>query len=169
MPWSSHLGSGSVRLTVSSFRRNRADSLPPLKLCGAYVNSVLAKREATARGFGEALFIDDSGFVVECTGENVFMVKAGQVTAVEHPDALPGITRATIIELTGAPSRPVPLEELLEADEIFLTGTSAEVTEVSALDRRTYGNARVGRELRALYLNVVRGESAEHRRWLTEV
>jgi branched-chain amino acid aminotransferase len=171
MPWSSHLGAESVRLTVSPMRRNRADALPPLKLSGAYVNSVLAKREAAARGFGEALFVDADGFVVECTGENVFLVKDGDVIAVQHADALPGITRDTVVELAGAKQRPVALEELLDADEVFLTGTSAEVTAVSALDARDYAPGRVTAELKALYAKVVRGESSEpaHRAWLTEV
>lgn len=169
MPWKPHLGDKPVRLTVSPFRRNRAEALPPLKLSGAYVNSILAKREAGSRGFDDALFIDDAGFVVECTGVNVFLVKAGKVVAVEHPDALPGITRDTIVELAGAASRPVTLEELLEADEVFLTGTSAEVMPVAALDRKDYGATPVADELRARYLRVVRGGSPAHARWLTPV
>lgn len=169
MPWKPHLGDKPVRLTVSPFRRNRAEALPPLKLSGAYVNSILAKREAGSRGFDDALFIDDAGFVVECTGVNVFMVTGGQVVAVEHPDALPGITRDTIVELAGAASRPVTLEELLEADEVFLTGTSAEVMPVAALDRRNYGATPVADGLRARYLQVVRGGSPAHAHWLTSV
>ncbi|WP_146908045.1 aminotransferase class IV [Arenimonas daejeonensis] len=169
MPWKPHLGDKPVRLTVSPFRRNRADAMPPLKLSGAYVNSILAKREAGSRGFDDALFLDDAGFVVECTGVNVFLVKAGQVTAVEHSDALPGITRDTIVELAGAASRPVTLEELLEADEVFLTGTSAEVMPVAALDRKDFGATPVADELRARYLRVVRGGSPAHARWLTPV
>jgi len=169
MPWSSHLGASSVRLTVSPYKRNKADALPPLKLCGAYVNSVLAKREAASRGYGEALFVDGDGFVVECTGENVFLVKDGRITAVEHGDALPGITRDTVIQLTGAASRPVTLEELLDADEVFLTGTSAEVAGVSALDARDFGASPVTHAVREQYLRVVRGESPAHKHWLTEV
>lgn len=169
MPWKPHLGDKPVRLTVSPFRRNRAEALPPLKLSGAYVNSILAKREAGSRGFDDALFIDDAGFVVECTGVNVFLVKSGQVVAVEHPDALPGITRDTIVELAGAASRPVTLEELLEADEVFLTGTSAEVMPVATLDRRNYGATPVTDRLRARYLQVVRGGSPAHAHWLTAV
>lgn len=169
MPWKPHLGDKPVRLTVSPFRRNRAEALPPLKLSGAYVNSILAKREAGSRGFDDALFIDDAGFVVECTGVNVFLVKAGQVVAVEHPDALPGITRDTIVELAGAASRPVTLEELLEADEVFLTGTSAEVMPVAALDRKVFGATPVADGLRARYLQVVRGGSPAHAHWLTAV
>ncbi len=169
MPWTSHLGHERVRLTVSPYRRNPAAALPPLKLCGNYVNSILAKREAGGRGFGEALFVDDNGFVVECTGENVFMVRDGQVVAVEHGDALPGITRDTVIKLSGAVSRPVTLEELLEADEVFLTGTSAEIAAVAVLDRREFDKGAVTADLRDLYLRVVRGESRHHRHWLTEV
>ena len=169
MPWKPHLGEQPVRLTVSPFRRNRAEAMPPLKLSGAYVNSILAKREAAGRGYDDALFVDDTGFVVECTGVNVFLVKTGKVTAVEHPDALPGITRDTVAELAGAASRPVTLEELLEADEVFLTGTSAEVMPVAALDRRDYGATPVANQLRARYLRVVRGGSPAHARWLTPV
>jgi branched-chain amino acid aminotransferase len=169
MPWKPHLGDKPVRLTVSPFRRNRAEALPPLKLSGAYVNSILAKREAGSRGFDDALFIDDAGFVVECTGVNVFMVKGRQVIAVEHPDALPGITRDTVVELAGAASRPVTLEELLEADEVFLTGTSAEVMPVAALDRKRFGATPVADGLRARYLQVVRGGSPAHTHWLTAV
>lgn len=169
MPWKPHLGDKPVRLTVSPFRRNRAEALPPLKLSGAYVNSILAKREAGSRGFDDALFIDDAGFVVECTGVNVFMVKGGQVIAVEHPDALPGITRDTVVELAGAASRPVTLEELLEAEEVFLTGTSAEVMPVAALDRKSFGATPVADGLRARYLQVVRGGSPAHAHWLTAV
>lgn len=164
-----HLNGTRARLGVSCWRRNPADSLPPLKLCGAYVNSILAKREAGSRGFDDALFIDDSGFVVECTGVNVFMVKDGRVTAVDHPDALPGITRDTVVELSGADSRPVTLEELLEADEVFVTGTSAELLPVAALDRRDYAASPVANELRTRYLRIVRGGSPAHAHWLTAV
>jgi len=167
LPWKPHLGSERVRLTHSPFRRNTAAAIPPLKLCGAYVNSILAKREATSRGFNEALFTDTAGQVVECTGENVFMVKGGRVTAVEHPDALPGITRATLIELAGAESRPVSLEELADADEVFLTGTSAEVAQVGWLDQREFGDNPATLELRRLYQRVVTGQETSRLGWLT--
>ena len=169
LPWTSHLGTHRVRLTVSPFRRNPAKALPPLKLCGNYVNSILAKREATQRGFGEALFVDDGGFVVECTGENVFMVKDGRVTAVEHGDALPGITRDTVIQLTGADSRPVRIEELKAADEVYLTGTSAEIARVEAIDERVFAASPLGDALAARYADVVRGRSEAARHWLTRV
>lgn len=170
IPWANHLGEGAlkgVRARVSPMRRNAARAIPPLKLCGGYVNAILAKREAARAGFQEAIFQDDQGYVVEATGENIFLVKAGRFVAVQHPDALPGITRATLIELTGAESRPVTLEELLEADEVFLTGTSAEVAPVSALDGRAWEPGPVTAELAAHYQELVHGRTADRLSWLT--
>lgn len=169
MPTVVHLGGSHTRLTVSPWRRNPATSLPPLKLCGGYVNSILAKREAKARGFDEALFVDEGGHVVECTGANVFMVRNDRVTAVAHRDALPGITRDTLILLSGADSRPVTHHELLDADEVFVCGTAAEVTAIKELDRSEFGDNPVTRELVALYARVVRGEEPVHSGWLTAV
>lgn len=169
LPTIVHLNGKRSRLTVSPWRRNPATSLPPLKLCGAYINSILAKRESRLRGFDEALFVDEDGMVVECTGANVFMVRNGEVTAVEHRDALPGITRDTVIALTGAQSRAVTHHELLDADEVFVCGTAAEVAPISALDRREFGDNPVTRELQALYARVVRGEESSRDAWLTTV
>ena len=170
IPWQNHLGEGAlagVRAHCSPLRRNAALAIPPLKLCGGYVNAILAKREAARAGFAEAIFQDDRGFVVEATGENVFMVRGKRVVAVAHPDALPGITRATLVELTGAEERPVTLAELLEADEVFLTGTSAEVAPVSALDGRTWEPGPITRELAAYYQELVHGRVAGRTAWLT--
>lgn len=165
-----HLGGNRTRVAVSKWRRNPATSLPPLKLCGAYVNSILAKREVKARGFDEALFVDEDGFVVECTGANVFVVSAGRIVAVEHRDALPGITRDSLIALSGAESRPVSREELLEADEVFACGTAAEVTPIGEIDGRVYDPAApVARALAALYADTVRGRNPAFAGWLTGV
>ena len=174
LPWTSHLGDEAcetgVALRVSPYRRISASALPPLKLTGTYANACVAKLEAVRAGFEEALFIDDDGFVVEATGENVFLVKDGQVVAVEHQDALPGITRDTVATLAGATRRKVRLEELLDADEVFLTGTSAEVAPVTRLDGR--GPMSIGpvtRELRALYQDVVHGRTPDADQWLTRL
>lgn len=164
-----HLNGQRARVAVSRWRRNPADSLPPLKLCGGYVNSILAKREAKARGFDEALFVDRDGFVVECTGANVFLVKDGEVTAVEHRDALPGITRQTLIALSGARARAVTLDELLDADEVFACGTAAEVAPMAQLEDRRYDDGPVARELAALYGRVIRGAEPAYSHWLTVV
>jgi branched-chain amino acid aminotransferase len=172
MPWKSHLGepgARGVRLRTSPLRRIPASAVPALKFCGIYANSILAKLEAVRAGFEEALFVDDRGFVCEATGENVFLVKRGKVVAVSHPDALPGITRATVAELAGATERPVTLEELRDADEIFLTGTSAEVAAVGTFDGRDLGIGPVTREIAAQYQALVHGETSEHADWLTPV
>jgi branched-chain amino acid aminotransferase len=175
-----HLGGNRTRVSVSSWRRNPASSLPPLKLCGAYVNSILAKREAKNRGSDEAMFIDDSGYVVECTGANLFMVRGGEVIAIEHRDALPGITRDTLIALTGAQSRPATLQELLEADEVFACGTAAEVAPISDIEagidttirgarERRYDDNPITREIADLYARAVRGDTPQSAAWLTQV
>ena len=165
-----HLGGNRTRVSVSKWRRNPASSLPPLKLCGAYVNSILAKRETKARGFDEAMFVDEDNYVVECTGANLFFVRDGAITAVEHRDALPGITRDTLIRITGADSRPVSMEELLDADEVFACGTAAEVAPIAEIDGRTFdANSPLSREIAAVYAATVRGESSWSGRWLTRV
>ena len=161
MEWNSHLGRDAgehgVRMMRSTWRRTPARSIPPLKLTGAYVNSVLAKREAAQAGFDEALFVDERGFVCEATGENVFAVIDGELVAVRHADALPGITREAVRGLTGAPEREMTYLDLLRADEIFLTGTSAEVTPVRELDARRLGVGPVTRRVQERYQDAVRG------------
>jgi len=163
-----HLNGNRTRVSVSQWRRNPASSLPPLKLCGAYVNSILAKRETKARGFDEAMFVDDDGYAVECTGANLFFVRDGAITAVEHRDALPGITRDTLIRITGADSRPVSMEELLDADEVFACGTAAEVAPIAEIDGRRFdAEGPLSREIARVYAATVRGESSWSGRWLT--
>lgn len=164
-----HLNGTRARVAVSRWRRNPADALPPLKLCGAYVNSILAKREAKQRGFDEALFVDADGYVVECTGANVFIVEGGRVTAVAHRDALPGVTRDTLVALSGAQSRPVHFDELRDADEVFACGTAAEVAPIAEIEDRRYGENPVTCELAALYARAVRGDEAASGAWLTPV
>jgi len=173
MPWKSHLGEAAENRGVSvkstSVRRVPADAVPPLKLCGSYVNSIIAKREAVALGYEEALFVDDDGRVCEATGENVFMIRNGEITAVSHPDALLGITRDTVLQLTGASQRPVFLPELLQADEIFLTGTSAEIAPVTRIDGAQLPIGPVTRRLQDLYQQIVHGRHPGRGAWLTPV
>ena len=170
IPWRNHLGNAAekgLKMKTVSVKRTPADSVPPLKLCGNYVNSILAKREAYKEGYDEALFVDHDGYVVEATGENVFLVKDSKIIAVEHADALKGITRQTIIDLYEVEVRPVHLDELLGADEVFLTGTSAEVTWVSALDTVVYRDNLVTRSVGQRYDDVVHGRAPECHGWLT--
>ncbi len=170
LPWTSHLGEDAcdqgVQMMTTSLVRNSARSMPPLKLCGGYVNSLLAKLEATRAGFDEALFCDGD-HVCEASAENVFFVKDGRFVAVDHPDMLRGITRDTLIAITGADSRAVRYEELLDADEIFLCGTSAEVAGVTRLDERRLPIGPYTRELARTYQDVVHGRDATYADWLT--
>jgi branched-chain amino acid aminotransferase len=172
LPWKSHLGERArqhgISMAVSTIRRNSSKSLPPLKLCGGYVNSVLAKKQATRNGFEEALFVDDAGYVVEATGENIFYVRNGQVYAVEHPDALPGITRSSIMTLSDAKIKRTRLEELLEADEVFVTGTSAEVAGVNQINDRKFATGAFTRDLQTSYQDLVHGRDSSYAHWLTK-
>ena len=173
MPWRSHLGEAAenrgVSMKSTPVRRISADAVPPLKLTGVYVNSIIAKRAAVSDGYEEALFVDPDGRVCEATGENVFMIRNGEVTAVAHPDALPGITRDSVMQLTGASERPVFLPELKSADEIFLTGTSAEVAPVTRIDDVSLPIGPVTRRLQDLYQHVVHGRHPGRDAWLTPV
>ena len=160
MAWQSHLGGAAseqgIRATISRLRRNSARAIPPLKLTGGYVNAILAKRAAAGAGFEEAIFCDEHDRICEATGENVFVVLDGEVIAVEHPDALPGITRGVILELSGGVEGPLTRAELLAADEVFLTGTSAEVTPVCEIDGRQFAIGPVTRHLQSAYADLVR-------------
>jgi branched-chain amino acid aminotransferase len=171
LPWKSHLGERArnqgISMGVSKIRRNSCKALPPLKLCGGYVNSVLAKKQAGRNGFEEALFVDDDGYVVEATGENIFYVRGGNIYAVDHPDALPGITRSTIITLSNATRKRTTLEELMNADEIFVTGTSAEVAGVNRLDDRHLNIGPFTRDLQTSYQDLVHGRDTSYAEWLT--
>ena len=169
MPWTSHLGGQSVRLQRSPFRRNQARAIPALKLTGGYVNSIIAKRHASLNGFDEALFVDDDGYVCEATGENVFAVYGDTVVAVAHHDALPGITRDTIMQISGAKARRLHIVELMEADEIFLTGTSAEVVPVTGLNAHQFEVGPITLDLQHTYQDIVHGRSQQRSNWLTYI
>lgn len=170
LPLATHLTAAAqargMWLQTSTYRRNHRDSIPPMKLCGAYVNSVLSKRAAMLAGFDGSLFCDGE-LVCEATAENLFIIKDGELIAADHPDALPGITRKTLITLTGATSRPVTRAELFDADEVFLCGTSAEVLPVTRIDDRIWPAGAITRELAATYADLVRGRDTTRLDWLT--
>src|SRR5262249_29853339 len=130
-----------VKIILSSWKKFDRSMLPPaVKGCGHYTNSILAAQEAAAKGAAEAILLNLDGTVAEATGENVFFVRNGLLTTNDEPsNILPGITRESILELAsdlGIPTavRPFRPDELFTADGVFLTGTAAEVTPVSAID-----------------------------------
>jgi branched-chain amino acid aminotransferase len=147
------------------------------KTCGDYVNSILAKREALLDGYDEAILLDSQGLVAEASGENVFAVRHGELLTPPLPTVLEGITRASIVELArdkGIAVREVGLarDELYLADEVFLTGTAAEVTPVREIDHRTIGTGRRGPVTKALqeaFFAVVQGRERKYERWLSFV
>lgn len=181
--WGAYLGDeglkNGIRAKVSSFPRRAVHDVPTKgKITGAYVNSILAKREAMLAGYDEAIMLDVHGYIAEASGENIFAVIDGEVWTPPRASAiLAGITRDTIIKLAKEMSLTVheamlTRDMLYVADEVFLTGTAAEVTPVREIDDRRIGSGTAGpltRELQQAYFRVVRGEDERHANWLTVV
>jgi branched-chain amino acid aminotransferase len=164
----------SVQATISPWRKTPSRSLPSTaKVCGHYTNSILAKHDAHSRGFDEAILLNDRGDVAEGTGENVFLVRSGRLyTNDASADVLEGITQATVVELArdlgiAVEIGRVTVGELRAADEVFLTGTAAEVMPVSRIDDRPLPEAHpIADALQAAYANAVRGLDPSHPDWV---
>jgi len=180
-PWGSYLGEESlqsgVRVQVSSWRRMDPNINPvAAKGTGIYINSSLAKVEAVKAGYDEAIMLNTQGFVAECTGENVFIVKDGVVmTPPTSSGALAGITRDSVMTIARDFGYPVVERQLLRhdlylADEAFLTGTAAEVVPIRSVDDREIGNrGTITRTLQETYFAAVRGEVERYKDWLEYV
>jgi branched-chain amino acid aminotransferase len=181
--WGAYLGEEAlktgIRAKISSFARHHINiSLAKAKMTGQYTNSVLAKREAKLGGYDEAILLDANGYVSEGSGENIFVVKRGTLYTPDLScSILEGITRDTMIALARDMGLPVvegriTRDQLWLADEVFFTGTAAEVTPVREVDNRTVGEGSVGpitRKIQARFFDVVRGTDASHPEWLTRV
>jgi branched-chain amino acid aminotransferase len=181
--WGTYLGEGAldrgVRAKVSTFNRYHVNvGMVQGKLCGQYVTSILAKREALKQGFDEAVMLDTQGYVAECTGENIFAVKDGIVyTPPLNSPILPGITRDSVVRLAREMGLDVREEKFTRdyiylCDEVFFTGTAAEVTPVREIDNRTIGSGKPGpitQRVQKAYFDAVRGNNALHRNWLARV
>lgn len=175
--WGSYLGDEGIkkgiRCMISGYTRGNGNAVMNKgKICGQYVTSVLAKRMAIKSGFDEALMLDPQGYVAEGTGENIFVVKNGVVRTPPLAAAiLAGITRDTAISLlreSGVEVREefVARDELYTADEVFLTGTAAEITPVREIDHRALGVGQITRNLQEKYFAIVKGGDAKHDAWL---
>lgn len=167
-----------IRANVSSFARMNPNALMTKAKCtGNYINSVLAKRESADQGFEEAIMLDSQGFVSECTGENIFLMRKGKLITPQSATVLEGITRESIMEMAENLKIPVHEEtitrdELYSADEVFLTGTAAEITPVIEIDRRAIGSGKPGKitqKLQSEFFSIVRGENPKYKKWLTLV
>ncbi|HCO38871.1 MAG TPA: branched chain amino acid aminotransferase [Aquificaceae bacterium] len=172
--------SKGIRVKVSSWRRNDDNSIPSRwKVAGAYVNSALAKTEAIMSGYDEAIMLNQHGFVAEGSGENIFLIRDGKAITPSYSEhILEGITRSAVKKLLKnelvieVEERPVARSELYVADEIFMTGTAAEVTPVIEVDNRKIGNGEIGpitKELQDIYFRAVRGMIDRYLVWLTPV
>jgi branched-chain amino acid aminotransferase len=181
-PWGSYLGDAGVRdgirVKTSSFQRFPVNALmSKAKVVGHYVNSILASVEVRRSGYDEALMLDTDGFVAECSGENIFIVKGGRVKTSPLTSVLPGITRDTVMTLLedqgiGCREDRFSRDEVYIADEAFLTGTAAEITPIRELDDRRIGDGTPGpvtRALQAAYAKITGGDEARYRRWFTPI
>lgn len=181
-PWKTYLGEKGlkegIRVKTSSFIRNHVNaSMTRGKVCGYYVSSQLAKKEAILCGYDEAILLDTEGYVSEGSGENIFMVRKGVLKTTPLTSILEGVTRNSIIEVANNEGiktieERFTRDELYIADEAFLTGTAAEVTPIREVDGRIIGNGTPGeitRKLQSIFFDIVNGKNKNYESWLTRV
>ncbi len=181
-PWGAYLGDEGlekgIRVKVSSFARHHIGSTMTMaKVCGYYVNSQIAKKEAITGGFDEALLLDTAGYVSEGSGENIFIVRNNVIITPPLHSILEGITRDSIIQI--AKDLKIPLkekrftrDEVYIADEAFFTGTAAEITPIRELDDRKIGIGKRGKitgKLQKIFFDIVKGKNRKYESWLTRI
>jgi len=180
--WGAYLGAdglrNGIRAGISSFQRpGHTGTMSKGKLTGQYINSILAKREAVSNGFDEAILLNEQGYITEASGENLFMIKDGKLqTPSLGMNILAGITRASIIEFAAdlgleVVERVFARDELYQAEEVFLTGTAAEVTPVREIDHRLIGSGTRGpltQKIQETFFDIAYGRNTKYRHWLTE-
>jgi branched-chain amino acid aminotransferase len=180
--WGAYLGEegvrNGIRVKVSSWRRFSTEAFPNAKATGTYINSILAKMEAVRAGYDEAIMLGDAGLLSEGSGENLFLVVSGKVyTPPVATGCLDGITRDTVITLLREDGYDVieqslDRSDLFYCDEVFMTGTAAEVTPVREVDERPVGSGSPGpvtRRAQALFQDTVTGKLDTHPEWLEYV
>jgi branched-chain amino acid aminotransferase len=177
-PWGAYLAHNSIKMKTSSFIRIHPKStVSDAKINGHYANSIQAILEAKKAGCDEALFLDYIGNVAEGAAENIFMVKKGVLITPPKGSILPGITRDSIMKLAKdlgykVVEKTFKLKDLYGADEVFLTGTAAEVVPVIEIDKKKIGKSKVGPVTKALnkaFMDVVAGKNTKYQKWLTYV
>jgi branched-chain amino acid aminotransferase len=178
--WGAYLGAENmekgIRIRTSSYTRHHVNvTMCKAKANGNYMNSMLALHEAISCGYDEALLLDPEGYVAEGSGENIFLIRDGELLTPDLTSALDGITRKTVFQLAseiGVPVREkrITRDEVYVADEAFFTGTAAEVTPIREVDNRRIGVGSRGpltERLQGLYFDQVHGRRDEHPEWLT--
>ena len=181
-PWGAYLGEEGmkrgIRVRVSSFTRHHPNiHMIKAKANGNYLNSILANTEATRDGYDEAILLDAQGYVAEGSGENIFVVNEGRLYTPALDVALDGITRKSVIAIAEEMGLPViekriTRDELYAAEEVFFTGTAAEVTPIREIDNREIGLGERGpitTEIQQRYFDIVEGKNPAYRHWLTYV
>jgi branched-chain amino acid aminotransferase len=179
-PWGAYLGEEGlekgIRVKTSSFVRTHVNTnMTRAKVCGYYVNSQLAKREALMCGYDEALLLDADGYVSEGSGENIFVVRDGKLKTTPPTSILEGITRDSILTIARDEGVAVKEErftrdEVYISDEAFFTGTAAEITPVRELDGRAIGSGKRGpltEKLQRAFFDTVKGRDPKYGHWLT--
>lgn len=179
-PWAAYLGDegleSGVRVTVSPWLKFHSRMIPTTaKACGQYLNSILAVRDATSRGFAEALLLDSEGYIAEGSGENLFVVREGRLlTNDERHSILLGVTRDAVIRIARdlgytVEAGAMRLDDLGSADEAFFTGTAAEVTPIREVDGTVIGGGRRGpitEKIQQTFFAATSGRDPHYRDWL---
>ncbi len=181
-PWGAYLGedgmANGIRVKTSSFTRHHVNiNMCRAKSVGTYSNSILAHQEVSHDGYDEALLLDVDGYVAEGAGENIFIVKKGRLFTPDLTSCLEGITRDSIITLAKdlgieLIEKRITRDEVYCADEVFFTGTAAEVTPIRELDTRTIGSGSRGpitAKLQSLFFDIVSGKNTKYGDWLAHI
>jgi branched-chain amino acid aminotransferase len=176
--WKNYLGEEAlakgIRANISSYTRHHPNvSMTKAKIAGNYVNSFLAKTESERLGFQEAIMLDPQGYVAECTGENLFMVRRGKLVTPATAPVLEGITRHTIHTIArdlglDVLEQPISRDQLYIAEEVFVCGTAAECIGLSEIDFRVIGDGKTGpitRSIQNVYHDLIRGRVAKYEEW----
>ena len=179
IPFEDYFDTPMLKLRTSSWKRLSEQSIPPMaKACGNYLNSVLAKLEAVQDGYDDAIMLDIQGFVSEGTGENIFILNSDElITPPYSSSILPGITRDTVKYLANdldlkVTERQITRFELYNADEVFFSGTAAEIAPIVEVDKRMIGRGKPGKwtkKISASFRDVVAGKQSKYKTWLTPV
>jgi branched-chain amino acid aminotransferase len=180
--WGAYLGEDAlekgIRMNVSSFTRHHPNvTMTKAKVSGNYANSTLAKTESVRLGFDEAIMLDPQGYVAECTGENLFLVRKGKIITPHTAAILEGITRDALITVARdmgyeVIEQPVSRDQIYISDEAFLTGTAAEVIAVTEVDFRKIGSGKMGpitRDIQKAFHAAVHGNGPHTSEWLDPV
>lgn len=181
-PWGAYLGEEGmqkgIRVQISSFTRHHPNiTMIKAKANGNYMNSIMANTEATRNGYDEAIMLDSNGFVAEGSGENIFIVNDGKLYTPALDAALDGITRRTVMAIAAdmnltVTEKHITRDEVYCADEVFFTGTAAEVTPIREVDGRVIGCGSRGTlttEIQQRYFDIVHGKNTKYESWLTYI